>query len=290
LPEKPLGVHLDLDGAWERGILGLPCVNLREWGPRLRYFARKDDLDEFVRQIEPGLGRFVLYGSGDFHHLSALLIRRLSAPVTVISFDNHPDWDVRPPRWSCGGWINRALEFGNVKRAAVWGCGNFELGFPSIVFANHRALRTGRLEVHAWAERQASRTRRRFNCMTRENWRARFTRFVQELNGGEVYVTIDLDCLRAEEVHSNWENGLFSAGELARALLEIRHSARIVGADVCGAYSRPAYARWSQRVIAYFDHPPLPGAWASAQACRASLEAIWKALTSDMIDGRSSAR
>ena len=69
---------------------------------------------------------FLAYGSGDFHHLSALLVRRIPTPLTLVSFDNHPDWDIRPPRWCCGSWINRALDWCAREEAAVWGCGNFE--------------------------------------------------------------------------------------------------------------------------------------------------------------------
>ena len=43
------------------------------------------------------------------------------------------------------------------------------------------------------------------------NWRERFQRFAGELAGAAVYVTVDLDCLRAEEAVTNWESGLFTA-------------------------------------------------------------------------------
>ena len=35
-------------------------------------------MEKFYRQVEQQLAPFVLYGSGDFHHLSALWLRRLS--------------------------------------------------------------------------------------------------------------------------------------------------------------------------------------------------------------------
>ena len=130
-------------------------------------------------------------------YLTALWLRRVREPVTVVSFDNHPDWDMRPPRWACGGWVNRALELPNVQRVAVWGCGNFELAWPARLFANHAAIRTGRLTVHAWAERQSAATQRRFACVTRANWREYFAAFAQALAGRALYVTLDLDCLDA---------------------------------------------------------------------------------------------
>jgi hypothetical protein len=202
-------------------------------------------------------------------------------PVTVVSFDNHPDWDIRPPYWACGGWVNRALEMPQVKRVSVWGCGNFELAFPSRLFANRRALKAGTLEVHAWAERQKPTVQRRFNCMTRDNWRERFGRFAESLTGSSTYITVDLDCLRAEEAVTNWENGLFTAADVAWAIAQLREKTSVVGGDLCGAWSQPAYARWFQRFAGNWDHPrmsrPLPEEAERINA--AALRTIWPALS-----------
>jgi len=221
-------LHLNLDDAWP-ALEDFETVDVRDWGPKLRYHGRRDEVDAFYGAVREKLTDFVLYGSGDFHYLAAVLLRRIGEPVDVISFDNHPDWDIRPPTWSCGGWVNRALEMANVRRVCVWGCGNFELALPARLFANIRALRAGRLEVHAWAERQSPAVRRRFDCMTREDWRERFDRFASSLAGQDVYVTIDLDCLRAQEAVTNWENGLFTAEDVRWALRRLREQARLVG-------------------------------------------------------------
>jgi arginase family enzyme len=222
----------------------------------------------------------VLYGSGDFHHLAGWLAQRITKPATLVSFDNHPDCDVRPPRWSCGGWINRALELPNVQRCAVWGCGNFELNWPSRLFSNRRALASGQLQLHPWAERFSAAVQNRFNCMTRQNWRERFERFTNELTGQSVYITVDLDCLKAEEAATNWENGLFSAEEIAWAIKRLRERAQIVGGDVCGAYSKPRYERWTQKFAGWWDHPKIANIAQDQRKIRnhQSLQTIWPAL------------
>lgn len=277
-------VHLDLDGAWADSPLRLPTRDARAWGPRLRYVARRRDIEAFWNEISHDLGDFVLFGSGDFHHLAGLLIRRVTAtPFTLVSFDNHPDWDIRPPYWSCGGWAARTLRTGRVQRVSVWGCGNFELQFPARLFADTRALRTSRLEIHAWAERQPQSVQQRFNCMTRENWRERFARFADSLGGMPVYVTVDMDCLRGEEAVTNWENGLFTADDVAWAIGRLRAGAPVVGGDVCGAYSKPSYARIGQRFAGRWDHPRLPNVDpVHARVINlTALGKIWPALVSD---------
>ena len=274
-------VHLNLDDAWAERPLGMACVDARAWGARVRYFAPVRLLARFYEEVLTSLPPFVLCGSGDFHHLAGWLVRRVTTPVTVVSFDNHPDWDVRPPRWACGGWVNRALELANVRRVVVWGCGNFELEWPSRLFADRRALREGRLAVHPWAERLKAKTGERFDAMTRSNWRDRFEAFARELAGTDVYVTIDLDCLVAEEAVTNWENGMFTADDVAWAVRMLRGGARIIAGDVCGAYSLPRFERFGQRLAGWWDHPKLD-ARNVADARMVNMRAvgrIWRELT-----------
>lgn len=201
---------------------------------------------------------FVVYGSGDFHHLTALWLRRFTRLTTVVSFDNHPDWDIRPPKWCCGGWVNRALELPQIEKVSVWGCGNFECWWPARIFGNHRAERTGRLEVHPWADDRSAKERARRGAIVRVDWREKFERFAEQLGGAEVYVTVDLDCLRAEDAITNWENGRFTLEDVAWAIALLGRKNRLVGGDICGAWSPAVYARRKQRFVSEMDHPKLP--------------------------------
>ncbi len=71
-------MQVDLDGAWAGVELGLPTLDLRAWGPRLRFCAPDAEMEAFLAEASRALGdaRFIVYGSGDFHHLSALWLRR----------------------------------------------------------------------------------------------------------------------------------------------------------------------------------------------------------------------
>jgi arginase family enzyme len=261
--------------------LRLPAVDALAWGPQLRFSSPPRLIEEFYQQQEAGLPPFILYGSGDFHHLSALWIRRVSEPVVVVSFDNHPDWDLRPPKWCCGSWVNRALELSQVRRVSVWGCGNFECWWPAQIFGNRRAEGSGRLEVHPWADDRNEHERRRRGAILRENWRARFKEFVENLGSVVLYVTIDLDCLCAEEAVTSWESGRFSVADVIWALETLRGRNRIAGGDICGAYSAPRYARWKQKFASEMDHPKLsrPDPEKTRRINHASFRALWPALT-----------
>ena len=250
--------HLNLDDAWRNEPFALPVVDARAWGPQLRFSAPPRLIERFYHEHEANLAvPFLLYGSGDFHYLTALRLRRIAGSVVLVSFDNHPDWDVRPPKWGCGGWINRALELPQIKHVAVWGCGNFECWWPHQIFGNRRAERAGILEVHPWADDRPLKDRQRKGAILGENWRDLFERFSKGLANENIYVTIDLDCLCIEEVVTNWESGRFSVADLQWALGMLREFCQIIGGDICGAYSVPKYARRKQRFAAEFDHPKI---------------------------------
>jgi arginase family enzyme len=250
-------MHLNLDDAWEISAAELPTVDLRQWGPHLRFSAPTREIERFAAERAPNLAPFLVYGSGDFHHLTAIWLRRLSRLTTVISFDNHPDWDIRPPKWACGAWVNRALELPQVDRVSVWGCGNFECWWPMRIFGNNLAEKSGRLEVHPWADGRRPKDRKRPGAILRGNWRDHFERFVRQLAGEEVYVTIDLDCLAIEEAVTNWESGRFTVDEVNWAVDLLGKTCRIVAGDICGAWSIPRYARRKQPFVSEMDHPKI---------------------------------
>jgi hypothetical protein len=276
----PSALHIDLDGAWAGNGVLLDQLDATDWGPKLRFSAPRRLIETFYREIQPRLSPFLLYGSGDFHHLSALWIRNVADPIVVISFDNHPDWDIRPPKWGCGGWINRALELPHVQHIAIWGCGNVECWWPHNIFANRWAERDGKLEVHPWADDRPAKDRQRPGAVLRENWRDAFEKFATERAGSNVYVTIDLDCLRGDDAVTNWESGRSTIVDLEWALAKLREHTRIIGGDICGAYSTPRYARWKQRFASNWDHPKLD--LANPEQIRkinfAALGRLWPAL------------
>jgi hypothetical protein len=164
---------------------------------------------------------------------------------------------------------------------SIWGCGNFECWWPHQIFGNRRAERAGSLEVHPWADDRPAKDRQRRGAILRDNWRAHFEQFLKTLAGENVYVTIDLDCLNADEAVTNWEAGRFTTADVEWALRKLRESVPITGGDICGAYSKPEYARFKQRFAAEFDHPKIQ--LPSSDQIRAinfkALQNLWPPLT-----------
>jgi hypothetical protein len=282
--EKRISRLIDLDGAWSPRVIGdATYYDFLIWGPLLRYCAPARVIERFARETQPYPAHFTLVGSGDFHHLSAVWQRRMTEPYILVSFDNHPDWDIRPPFWCCGTWISRVLETPLLKRACVWGCANFELDPPHRWFANHQALRANRLQVWPWRDRFGPSARKRWPGIGLDDWKEQFSRFAETLGDSPVYVTVDLDCLQEPTAVTDWEQGLFQPADLVWAIEEIRRHTEIVAGDLCGAHSSARYVRWTQRTNAHLDHPKKPPVDEVIAQTRnqAALATIWPALVGE---------
>jgi len=223
-------------------------------GPSLRFITTGGAVESFCAKFGKHFRPFILSGSGDFHHLTAVFVRQVKEPFAILSFDNHPDWDVRPPNWSCGAWVNRALENPLVQQVAVWGCGSFECGFPWRLLGNRAACRSGRLWVAPWQS-----VRQNYpswlHPISSSNWRSAFGQFVESIGTSAIYVTVDLDCLGEKEAITNWENGRFASSDLVWAITFLRQKVRIIGGDLCGAFSPMRYGSRFQALAGRFDHP-----------------------------------
>ena len=254
----PETVWLALDDAWdfERSpwCKAPTRVDALAAGPALRFVTTERAVESFAAKFSEYFRPFILSGSGDFHHLTAVFVRRLKEPFAILSFDNHPDWDVRPPRWCCGAWVNRALENRLVQQVAVWGCGSFECGLPWRLLGNRSACRSGRLWVAPWRS-ERNNYPSWLHPISPANWRAAFVEFVESIRVPTIYVTVDLDCLGESEAITNWENGRFALSDLVWAIGFLRQKGRIVGGDLCGAFSPMRYGTRFQALAGRFDHP-----------------------------------
>ena len=283
-------VWLRFDDAWDFEFspnFSVPaCIEASAVGPSLRFIASERAIDSFFAQFKNHFRPFTLSGSGDFHHLTAVFVRQITEPFSIVSFDNHPDWDVRPPRWSCGAWINRALENSLVKQVAVWGCNSFECRLPWRFLGNRSACQSGRLWVAPW-ERKEHRCPAWLHPFSEANWRTSFTRFVESMSQFPIYVTVDIDCLSENESVTNWENGRFRVSDIVWATTLLREKARIAGGDLCGAYSTARYGSRFQALAGRFDHPrqrSVPDDERRSINLRA-LEMIWPGLVGEMAEG-----
>jgi len=277
--EDPQKIFFQVDDAWADGVEGLPMIDVREEAKALRCVTSAKAIEAFAARHASEFRPYTLTGSGDFHHLSAVWTRQFKESFLLLSFDNHPDWDIRSPKWSCGAWVNRALENPCVRGVSIWGCGNNECDSPRRKLGNSKAALAGKLVVHPWRRPKAEYPHWLLPT-TRETWREEFEAWATRHAGEKLYVTVDLDCLVADEAVTNWESGQFTTDDLVWALGVLREKMAVIGGDLCGAWSTQRYATFFQKVAGWFDHP---GEKSGLQTRRPVNEVtrrrIWQALT-----------
>jgi arginase family enzyme len=270
---------LDTDGSVDAAALAAAApwssithVDLRDLGPSLRLWSRRRNVDAARTRIAAAADphpSVTFMGSGDFHHLAALLAERVEEPFTLLHFDNHPDWVRLAPRWHCGSWINRVLALPNVQRVVTIGCCSDDLADPGRKGGNLPALDTGRLALFPW-QHEASRTRRRVADGPGHAWRDGCIHWhnladlplqqavdavLAAIPTQAIWITIDKDVLPESEVLTNWDQGQMPLAALLAMLRAAGQGKRLLGADVCGEYSPPRHANWLKRIESKMDQP-----------------------------------
>ncbi|MGH8111985.1 MAG: hypothetical protein ACREPL_08655 [Rhodanobacteraceae bacterium] len=270
---------LDTDGSVDADALAAAApwssitrIDLRDIGPALRLWSRRTNIDaarERIAAAPDPRPSVTFLGSGDFHHLAALLIERVSEPFSVLHFDNHPDWVRLAPRWHCGSWVNRVLALPQVQRVVTVGVCSDDLVSPGRKGGNLPALAAGRLALFPW-QHEPSRARRRIADGPGHAWRDGYIHWrslaampradaaasvLDAVPTEAVWITIDKDVLPEHEALTNWDQGQMPLATLLAMLRAVGQRKRVLGTDVCGEYSPARHRNWLKRIEAHMDQP-----------------------------------
>jgi hypothetical protein len=270
---------LDLDGsvAAQRDLVWRSyarVVSLQDWGPRIRMGSSFATYRRFETACasrcldqadEPVL---TFYGSGDFHHVTLGLLRRLQQPFNLLVLDKHPDWMRGIPVMHCGTWINHALRLPNIRRVFHLG-GHLDFDNAFRWLAPWRVLRSGALTVLP-AVRPF--TRGRWRDVPNQPLRqavdeavtaARLEKLLADsrtdLAKYPLYISLDKDVMRADDAIVNWDSGHLQLSEV-QCILNWFFSAccgRLVGMDILGDWSPVRMRGLMRRVLHWTEHPAL---------------------------------
>jgi arginase family enzyme len=270
---------LDTDGSVDADALtgaaawaSTTRVDLTDLGPALRLWSRRRNIDAARARLAATADprpSVTFMGSGDFHHLAALLAERVEEPFTLLHFDNHPDWVRLAPRWHCGSWVNRVLALPNVARVVTVGVCSDDLVDPGRKGGNLPALDSGRLALFPW-QHAASHVRRRIADGPGHTWHDGYIHWrnladmplpeatdavLAAIPTAAIWITIDKDVLPEQEALTNWDQGQMPLVALLAMLQAAGQHKRVLGADVCGEYSPPRHRNWFKRIEARMDQP-----------------------------------
>lgn len=250
-------------------------IDLKDLGPAVRFWMNKKTKKEIEERIRGSTKNSITFlGSGDFHHISEILISRINEPSCLIVFDFHPDWGILPPRFACGSWVKQAMENKNISKCILIGVGSDDLSWPALQTANLSSLADSRLEIYPYRHESSriyfrrlpincSITARRgfFSneitwCQLEKEDLVDFTlKLIKRLPTRKVYISIDKDCLKKDYALTNWEEGFLHLDQLLIMLRLIRQNLDIIGLDVVGDYSALEISNKIKAFISKVDHP-----------------------------------
>lgn len=262
-------------------------------GPALRLWSRPPALAALQRRLDErwptdGEPMVVFTGSGDFHHVTPLLLNQALAearhPVTVVHFDNHPDWVRYRNGVHCGSWVGAAARLSGVSRVITIGVCSADIGSARARQADLSLIAQDKLALYAWKHPDGARA----VSLAGKVWptisaigEAAFLDLLDgELGDRPVYITIDKDMLRDADAGTNWDQGQASLDFLIEAVGRVAQGRQVVGADICGDWSAPIYgqglvASLLKRGEALLDQPLRgPGKAALAANERANLRLL----------------
>ncbi len=213
-------------------------------------------------------------GSGDFHHVSSILLEDVQQPFCLIIFDLHPDWETLPPKMACGSWVTRSLKNKNILKAVLLGVSSDDISTGNIQTGNISALKNDRLEIYPYSHAPTDvffrRIHRNISVVSKNSvlhhkihWsqlhKFNLAEFCESLFSrlptNKVYISIDKDCLQKEYAATNWEEGLMSLDQLLLILRLIRQRLDIIGMDIVGDYSAVEINNPAKRIVSGIDHP-----------------------------------
>jgi arginase family enzyme len=271
---------LDLDGSIARQTqllrrTGALILRLQEWGRNLRLACLHTTLTRFEQQLAEFIGSrydtrpfLTFIGSGDFHHVSLALLRRLTGPFNLLVIDNHPDWMRGIPFLHCGTWLYLAAQLPNVQRIFhLGGAVDFDNAYRWL--APWPMIRSGKIVVapakqhfhgRLWDHIAHQPLRRRPDVPAGPSilseWLAPYR---AELTAWPLYISLDKDVLTADEAVVNWDSGHLTEAEVMAVLSAFINAAdgSLAGMDVVGDWSPVRLRGWMRRLLHWTEHPPL---------------------------------
>jgi hypothetical protein len=284
---------LDLDGSLRQQALLLkhfkPLVHdFRWWGPRLRLGCSFARFERFQHALTAELGvpvpdepALTFVGSGDFHHVTLALLRRIDRPFNLLVLDKHPDWMRGIPVMHCGTWLYHAARLPHVRRIIhIGGDVDFDNGFRWL--APWPWLRQGKIHVipsvrrfqrGGWSELAFPALRE--NAATPADWRrieALLMPLRDDLERVPLYISLDKDVLGARHAVVNWDSGFLNLNEVESIICGFIDAARgdVVGMDIVGDWSAVRIRGLGRRLLHWTEHPRLEITATHATQCNQS--------------------
>ncbi len=269
---------LDLDGSVriQQGLVEevhSEMLAAQDWGPRVRMacsFRRFRKFEQALAQKTDGAADtrpwLTFCGSGDFHHVSLALVRRLREPINLVILDNHPDWMRGVPFMHCGTWVYHAARLPRVERIYHLG-GDVDFDNYYQGMAPWSLLRSGKIVVLPAARRFERGSWRRVpneglrppgqTSLTAERVAEVLAPHRAELESRPLYISLDKDVMTAQDAAINWDSGHLGLPDVLLLLEYLTQQADLAGMDIVGDWSPVKLQGCLRHFMHWTEHPNL---------------------------------
>ncbi|RKM56398.1 hypothetical protein D6853_06315 [Butyrivibrio sp. X503] len=148
--------------------------------------------------------------SGNYHYMSYILLSLVKEPFSLIVFDHHPD--MQPPKFgdilSCGGWVLKVLQDNpNVRDVHI-------IGADENLISELSKEDTDRVSFYTLDDIKTGLPKTEY----------------------PVYLSVDKDVVKREELITNWDQGEMNADDLLGSIRELASAPdrKLIGIDICG--------------------------------------------------------
>lgn len=249
--------HLDFT-QWQEAI---------RFGTTLKTFAQ---LRQTLQNLMPEHYGPVFMGSGDYHHITLLLLEHFlqqraahhqHSPIDLIIFDNHPDNMRFPFGIHCGSWVYHAAKLPQIRHIHVLGITSNDIGIAHAIENHLRPLYRGKLTYWSmqvntkWAHYIG--LKRAFRSFDSADLLIEtFLTTIQE-DQNDLYLSIDKDAFSKTVIQTNWDQGIFDKSHLWQVIDTLKP--RMKAYDITGEVSEYRYQTAWKRLLSKLDQQaPIP--------------------------------
>lgn len=201
-------------------------------------------------------GQFSLIGSGDYHHVSLALISQFTKLLTVVLFDNHPDWMRPPHQFHCGTWVYSLARLEHVERIVIIGLESGDIAEDQFEKGDMESYLQGKIVLLPYQPVQVGALT--LKSSFEQHVFMGIAEVLAEIETDHIYISVDKDCLRAEDARTNWEQGTMPLSTVTATIRALKAYKQVVGADTVGDFSPVRFRSPLKWIASHLDRRTHP--------------------------------
>jgi hypothetical protein len=238
-------------------------IPLQDWQDKIRFGSSINDfraLENALLEVLPAQSRCFFMGSGDYHHVSLVILHFLSmkisarGPVDVIVCDNHTDNMRYLFGIHCGSWISWASKMEFIRKIYVIGITSNDVTVSHSWENRLSPFLKNKLEYWSigknanWLNLLGLAHCHRHFASAQDLLEAFFPLINTSQN---IYLSIDKDVFHPDVVKTNWDQGVFMESHMQQLIRACE--GKLIAADITGEVSFYTHTHWLKKFMSRRD-------------------------------------